>query len=60
MEKGVEICSGATCFQLELTGWGYGEEYESMKEGKAEAKENRIEYRHGRLKEWYINGPPGA
>jgi len=57
--RGVEVRSGAARFGLQLTGLGRGARLEAVAASKPEAKSNRIDYRHGGLSEWYVNGPLG-
>ena len=57
--RGVEMRSGAARFGLRLAGLGRGARLEAVAASKPEAKSNRIDYRHGGLSEWYVNGPLG-
>jgi FG-GAP repeat protein/IPT/TIG domain-containing protein len=55
----LEVCSGLAIWRMNLTGYGYGTALTPVATAVPEAEGNRVQYRRGRLTEWYINGPLG-
>ncbi len=58
--QGMEVRSGQTHWRLELSGYGYGERRKKVEGTAPWSKGNRVEYQHGSLVEWYVNGPAGV
>jgi FG-GAP repeat protein len=57
---GLEIISGTARLGMRLEAVGYGERLTPVAATIPKAQANRIEYRRGRLTEWYANGPVGV
>src|ERR1700691_4838362 len=55
----LEVRSGLAIWRMNLTGYGYGTALTPVATAVPEAEGNRVQYRRGRLTEWYINGPLG-
>jgi len=56
---GVYFTSGALHWALSLRAYGYGDTLAATSKTVPRAHQNRVEYRHGCLNEWYKNGPVG-
>ncbi len=56
----VNLRSANSNWTLALSGFGYGPSLDSVNAVAPQANLNRIEYRHGSLTEWYVNGPVGV
>jgi hypothetical protein len=56
---GVEMHSGNALWKLSLRSYGYGNALQPVPAVIPHARSNRVEYRHGMLTEWYVNGPLG-
>jgi FG-GAP repeat/RTX calcium-binding nonapeptide repeat (4 copies) len=57
--EGVQIQSGAARFRLRFQGHGYGDATAKAGAVAPQASSNRVEYQHGDLTEWWVNGPLG-
>lgn len=57
--NGAEVHAGAYRWRLALDGIGYGDDLRPVGWSTPSAVANRVEYRHGTLVEWYVNGPAG-
>ncbi|HTR24945.1 MAG TPA: choice-of-anchor D domain-containing protein [Terriglobales bacterium] len=57
--NGVVLASGNASLRMKLAGYGSGDATVSVHDVRPIARDNRIEYRHGPLTEWYVNGPAG-
>jgi hypothetical protein len=57
--EGAEVRSGSRSFKIALLGYGYGDALEPVQTAAPTANFNRVEYRRGALREWYVNGPLG-
>ncbi|MBZ5574296.1 MAG: hypothetical protein LAO09_20735, partial [Acidobacteriia bacterium] len=57
--SGVEVSSGSAHWGLALRGYGYGNALWGVNAVAPQATKNRVEYRHGTMIEWYMNGPMG-
>jgi FG-GAP repeat protein len=55
----VEVSRGSAMWAMAWRGYGYGNTLQSVDKVIPKASLNRVEYRHGSLTEWYINGPMG-
>ena len=44
---------------MTLRGIGYGEKLQALQRTQPQGRKNRVEYRRGRVTEWYANGPLG-
>jgi len=58
-QDSVEVVRGTKRWALALQGYGYGEVSVATSAVAPQANANRVEYRHGGLTEWYVNGPVG-
>jgi len=56
---GMQVSAGVHSWGLALEGYGYGESLQSLSGVDPTSRDNRIEYAHGPLTEWYLNGPFG-
>ncbi len=57
---GAEVERGSTRWQMAARGYGYDGELRPVNSVAAtQVNSNRVEYRHGSLIEWYVNGPVG-
>jgi hypothetical protein len=56
---GVQVTSGTLNWTMTLRGFGYGDAIKAVAKASPQANQNRVEYRHGPLTEWYVNGPVG-
>jgi hypothetical protein len=56
---GVEAVSGDARWKWSFVGYGYGDSLRVRNRVAPQAAANRVEYRHGSLTEWYVNGPVG-
>ena len=57
---GAEVQRGSTRWQMTVRGYGYDGELRAVSSVPAvQVNSNRVEYRHGSLTEWYVNGPVG-
>ena len=57
---GAAVRSGRVSWSMVLQGYGYGVALKPLQAVMPEANLNRVEYRHGSLTEWYVNGPMGV
>jgi trimeric autotransporter adhesin len=57
--SGIELRSGTKYWGIALHGYGYGTSVKNIAQVSPRAMSNRVEYRHGALTEWYVNGPLG-
>jgi len=57
--EGVNLRSGSSHWTLAFLGYGYGPAITRAERTAPAADSNRVEYRHGALTEWYVNGPLG-
>jgi hypothetical protein len=56
----VEVMTGAVRWRMALRGYGYGDALQPLARlSPPRAAANRVEYAHGSLTEWYVNGPLG-
>ena len=55
----VIIRSGPIYWNWQLDAYGYGDDLIPVTSAEPIATANRVEYRHGAITEWYINGPLG-
>ena len=56
---GAKVHSDAAWWGLALRGYGYGHELLAINHATPQVRMNRVEFRRGALREWYINGPLG-
>ncbi|MDE2180270.1 MAG: FG-GAP repeat protein, partial [candidate division NC10 bacterium] len=56
---GLHLHVGAATWGLRYQGVGYGTATRRARPVAPQAQANRIEYHHGPLTEWYVNGPRG-
>ena len=56
---GIVVDANAGRLELRLEAMGNGSRLHAAPAARPTATENRVEYRRGRLTEWYINGPLG-
>jgi hypothetical protein len=59
MTSKVHLQSGGQFWEMEFAGFGYGNTIHALSSTRPVAAENRVEYAHGQMKEWYVNGPAG-
>jgi trimeric autotransporter adhesin len=57
--RGVAVGSGPDQVAFKLRKAGYGDALSPVQAAAPRREANRIEYRRGRLTEWYVNGPLG-
>jgi hypothetical protein len=57
--KGIVLRRGSEHWGLRLLGFGYGGASAVSNEVDPSSSANRVEYQHGPLTEWYVNGPMG-
>jgi hypothetical protein len=57
--QGVQANSQGARWQMLLNAYGYGANLKPVAAVAPEANANRVEYKHGSLREWYLNGPAG-
>jgi len=57
--EGVAVRNGGALWRVALRGYGYGNALRAVDTAAPEASVNRVEYGHGPLTEWYLNGPLG-
>ncbi|MDH3328661.1 MAG: FG-GAP repeat protein [Desulfobulbaceae bacterium] len=57
--KGLEVQRGGHRFDMTLQAYGYGNDLLEVQPALPEQSNNRVTYRRGPLKEWYVNGPYG-
>lgn len=57
--EGVAMHTGRASWRLALRGFGYGNALKAVDAAFPKANLNRVEYQHGPLTEWYVNGPLG-
>jgi hypothetical protein len=55
----IHIRTGEAEFGLATLGYGYGDDLQKVRSSVPAVDQNRVEYRHGSLTEWYVNGPLG-
>jgi hypothetical protein len=55
----VVVRAGLGHLELTLRSFGYGEELLPVPTSRPTATKNRVQYRHGAVTEWYVNGPLG-
>ena len=58
-KNGVSVRSGTGLWTIALHGYGYSGTLKPLSLSRPHAKLNRVEYQHGSLTEWYVNGPVG-
>lgn len=58
-KQGAEVRSQSMRWGLETRGYGYGDAVRPLSAVAPHAAGNRVEYRRGRVTEWYLNGPMG-
>ncbi|WP_165251229.1 Ig-like domain-containing protein [Paludisphaera soli] len=56
---GFRIVSGADSWSLSVRGLGYGEDVRPLGAATVSTDTNRVEYDHGAVTQWYVNGPLG-
>ena len=56
---GVVLTSGNASLRMKLAGYGSGDATIPVHKVRPVERDNRVEYRHGPLTEWYVNGPAG-
>ena len=57
--SGVDFVRGGNRWGMALTEVGCGNKLDAVKRVTPSASANRVEYRHGAITEWYVNGPLG-
>jgi hypothetical protein len=57
--EGVAMHTESALWRLALRGFGYGNALKEVDAAFPKASFNRVEYQHGSLTEWYVNGPLG-
>lgn len=57
--NGVTVTTRAGSLRLALAGVARGEVLHHLAPARPTGRANRVEYRRGRLSEWYVNGPLG-
>jgi hypothetical protein len=57
--NGVNVLHGDIGFRMTLRACGHGTNLASVSAASPQVYRNRVEYRHGSLEEWYVNGPIG-
>jgi hypothetical protein len=57
--NGVNVLHGDIGFRMTLRACGHGTNLASVSAVSPQVYRNRVEYRHGSLVEWYVNGPIG-
>jgi hypothetical protein len=57
--SGVNVLHGGTGFRMALLAYGHGTSLVSVSAASPQVYGNRVEYHHGSLEEWYVNGPIG-
>jgi trimeric autotransporter adhesin len=57
--QGVRVESGKTDWGMNLEAFGTAGKLRAVASANPRASGNRVEYRRGRLTEWYVNGPAG-
>jgi trimeric autotransporter adhesin len=57
--EGVAVRGANIFWRMTLCGYGYGVALTPSHTTVPKAKLNRVEYHHGSLTEWYVNGPAG-
>src|SRR5262249_1783220 len=60
LPSGVKLQIGSARWELTLSAYGYGTDLGAVVPVVPQAEANRVEYRHGPLTEWYVNGPLGV
>jgi hypothetical protein len=58
-EEGVKVTHRTAQWSMSLLSYGYGDFSKKIAQVSPQASLNRVEYRHGPLTEWYVNGPVG-
>ena len=58
-KKGVSVRSGTGLWTIVLRGYGRNGALKPLSLSRPHARLNRVEYQHGSLTEWYVNGPVG-
>lgn len=56
---GFRISTGDVSWSLNVLGIGYGADVRPLPAATATASANRVEYDHGEVVQWYVNGPMG-
>jgi hypothetical protein len=58
---GMEVRAGANVWSIDLVAWGRGLDLQPVPAlGLRTVRANRLEYEHGSLTAWYVNGPLGV
>jgi hypothetical protein len=57
--RGIEVLSAGAGWRMRLRGYGYGRNLGNAEAVSPRVNLNRVEYQHGSLTEWYVNGPGG-
>jgi hypothetical protein len=58
-QEGVKVTHRTSQWTMLLLSYGYGDISKKVARVSPQAGLNRVEYRHGPLTEWYLNGPVG-
>lgn len=58
-QDGIRVDAGGGQWRLAFQGWGYGDHLTKVRAAKPRRDGNRVEYHHGALVEWYVNGIAG-
>ena len=58
-ENGLRVYRNGQEFGLRLEGYGYGDHLQPIANVAPVSAKNRVEFEHGTLTEWYVNGPLG-
>jgi hypothetical protein len=57
--RGVRVRQGSASWAISVRAYGYGDTLRPVPATAPMAQQNRVEYRHDFLTEWYVNGPAG-
>jgi trimeric autotransporter adhesin len=58
-QQGVKVTHRTVQLTMSLSSYGYGDVSQRVTPISPQASFNRVEYHHGPLTEWYVNGPAG-
>lgn len=58
-QDGFRVGSGEDAWSLTVRGIGYGDDVRALAAATPRAEGNRVEYDHGEVTQWYVNGPLG-
>jgi hypothetical protein len=58
-QEGVKVTHQTARWTMSLLSYGYGDVSQKVARVSPQASLNRVEYQHGSLTEWYVNGPVG-